>query len=171
MTLYPANYTLKVFDINSKKVSEHNLTVNRKLHVTNGNAIWNVKFDFQGEVIENENHYFLSESINKIREIIEPKGFRILIKGSDYDAAHSGMQADMSEGTQIYKLMETNADGKYVSYNILTESDINSVVTLEEQKKNKGELLMTRKSDKKSPNNSTLPKSWRTWWQKLFGSE
>src|ERR1043165_2056668 len=128
---YPANYKLKVFDLNSSNLTEHNLYVERSLHVANGNIIWKIKFDFNGGVIENENQYFLSESINRIREIIEPKGFRLLVKCSDHDAAHSGMQADMTAGTQIYKLKEKDKQGRFASYDVLEDSDINSVVSLE----------------------------------------
>lgn len=149
MQVYPTNYTLKVFDLKSNKLTDHNLNVNRGLHATNGNIIWNVKFYFHSETIEIDNQYFLSDCINKIREVIEPKGFRILVKCSDYDAAHSGMQADMSAGTLIYKLKELDSKGQFASYDVLAESDINSVVSLKEQRKSKENILMTLKRKKK----------------------
>ena len=163
-------YKLKVFDLNSNKITESNLTVDRGLHPINGNVIWSVKFDFQGEQIESENLYFLSESINKIREIIEPRGFRLLVKCSDSDAKHSGMQADMSAGTLIYKMKETKTGGGYASYHVLAESDINSVVSLKEQKKNNEEYLATVKHEMQACKNAKQ-KTSRSWWKKLFGSE
>ncbi len=128
-------YTLKVYDLNFNNTTDHVFTVEKSLHPENGNVIWNTKFTFNGELIESKNHYFLSQSINDIRKIIEPKGFRILIKCADLDAAHSGMLADMSAGTLIYKLNEAKKEGKPNSYSILEASDINSVVSIEEQVK------------------------------------
>ena len=124
------NYLLKVYDMSSGKTSEHNLIVERSLHSKNGNVIWNTKFDFNNEIIEGQNQYRLPETINDIRKIIEPKGFRILVKCSDLDAAQSGMLADMSSGTLIYKLNETSQDNRPKSYDILEESNIASVATL-----------------------------------------
>lgn len=158
------NYTLKVFDLNSNNITEHNLKVESGLHKTNGNVIWNIQFDFQGEKIESENQHLLSQSINKIREIIEPKGFRILVKCSDYDAAHSGMQADMTAGTMIYKMNELNEKGSPVSYDILAESDIHSVVSLSEQNKNREDAIQ----EMKMAYNKTMLKEKQKWWQKFF---
>ena len=62
MKEYPANYKLKLFDLNTSKLTEHNLYVERSLHTTNGNIIWKTRFDFNGDIIENENQYFLSDS-------------------------------------------------------------------------------------------------------------
>ena len=81
------------------------------------------------------------------------------------------MQADMSAGTQIYKLEEKDNQGRFALYDVLEESDINSVVSLEEQKKNKEEFYNSMKHEKKTAYNSTLPKTGRTWLQKLFGSK
>jgi len=164
METEPKNYTLKVFDLNSNNITEHNLKVSRGLHKTNGNVIWNIQFDFQGNLIESTNLHFLSQSINKIREIVEPKGFRILVKCSDYDAAHSGMQADMTAGTQIYKMNKLNEKGNPVSYDVLTESDINSVVSLAEQMKNRENTIR----ELKTAHNRTLQKEEKKWWQKFF---
>ncbi|MBK7569288.1 MAG: hypothetical protein KBF42_07180 [Chitinophagales bacterium] len=137
MNEYPKYYTVKIFELNSNKITKHKLFVDRALHATNNNIIWSVKLDFFAQILEIKDQYLLSESINRIREIIEPAGFRILVKCSDHDAAQSGMLADMTSGTIIYKLKETDAKGKFARYHVLAESDINSVVSLGDQKTNK----------------------------------
>jgi hypothetical protein len=66
------------------------------------------------------------------------------VKCADYDAAHSGMQADMSAGSKIYKLNLLDELRKKVdknknpvieaSFHVFDESDVKSVTTLEKQK-------------------------------------
>ena len=141
-------YRLKVFDLSSNKITEHELITEQGVHPVNKNIIWSVKFDFYGESIKSQNQYFLSEAVNEIRKIIEPKGYRMLIRCSDYDAAHSGMQADMSAGTKIYKLNEINDKGKFISFDIFEESDIKSVATLADQKKYTEKILKKIKKNK-----------------------
>lgn len=55
------------------------------------------------------------------------------------------MLADMTSGTIIYKLKETDAKGKFARYHVLAESDINSVVSLGDQKRIKRIFIQINK--------------------------
>lgn len=146
---YPTEkYILKVFNSSSNIISKHELIAEKGLHKINRNIIWNIKFNFFGDVINSYDHYFLSDALNEIRKVIEPKGFRILVKCSDYDASHSGGQADITAGTLIYKLNETDNQGHFIDYHIFEESDTNSVVTLEEQNKYRKEYFFKLRNKK-----------------------
>ncbi|MBS1636881.1 MAG: hypothetical protein JST26_13270 [Bacteroidetes bacterium] len=127
-------FKLKVFHPGPGKLSEHTLFVEKGLHSTTRNVIWNTKFGFNDKIIEGRNEYFLSNAINDIRKTIEPEGFRLLVRCSDLDAAQSGMLSDMSAGTLMYKLRKTPGDTETNSYNVLDESTVDEVATLEEQK-------------------------------------
>ena len=163
----PTPHTLKLLHLPTHTVTAHTITVSEALHPVNGNRIWNTQFSFNEEVIESKGVYYLYEAINHIREIVEPKGYRVLARCADHDAVSTGIQADMSAGTMVYKLKEIDAEGRYVSYHVLTESDIQEVVTLEEQKKNTASYYQSMNNK----NNSKPPKTKQAWWKKLFGIE
>ena len=133
------SYTIKVLQLATQDISQGKLVAERELHPENGNIIWKVIFIFKIEELKVEGEYFLSGAIDKIREVIEPNGYRVLIKCADIDAAHSGMQADMSAGTLIYKLKllektKLSSNRKEAQFHVLDESEEDSVGTLQEQK-------------------------------------
>lgn len=126
-------HTVKLFNIRTSQVSAHNVFIERGLHPANRNIVWSLKFEYQGGYLIIEGEYFLLEAMNKIRQIIEPDGFRVLIRGADYDAIQPGMLGDMTAGRKVYKVEKLNDRGKYFVYDIFDESDIASVRSLEEQ--------------------------------------
>ena len=149
-------YYIKLHDINSGEITEHLLTATSGLHEENGNVIWDVKFEFKNDSIHVENKYFLSEAMNKIREIVEPKGYRPLVICANFDASHSGMQADMSAGAQIYKLEKLEELRKNkssinpiigASFHVFDESKIDDVVTLEEQEKYRKDYFNSKRKN------------------------
>lgn len=152
-------FLIKVYDTKEGQVSVHELTTEEGLHTDNANAIWNVEFDFFGQQFQVTGEHFLSGAMDKIRAMIEPKGYRVLVKCADYDAAHSGMQADMSGGSKIYKLnlldeLRKQPDAKgnpaiEASFHVFDESDIASVTTLEKQKEFRAEYFNNNNNKKR----------------------
>jgi hypothetical protein len=137
-------YLIKVYETSTGQITVHQLKAEKGLHPENRNVIWDIEFDFFGDIFRIKGEYFLSAAMDKIRETIEPKGYRALVKCADYDAAHSGMQADMSAGTKIFKLslvdgLKKRSDSKKnpiieATFHVFDESDIASVTTLQKQR-------------------------------------
>jgi len=145
------SYNLKVINLETRDISQCELVTERGLHLVNGNIIWKAILKLKNEEMIVEGEYFLSSAINKIREVIEPNGYRILVKCSDIDAAHSGMQADMSAGTKIYKLKlldntSSKQNRKDAQFHVLDDSEEDSVGSLQEQKEFKKSFYENKKS-------------------------
>jgi len=149
------SYILKLHNLATRDISQCKLITQRGSHPENSNVIWNVTFIFNDEAIKVEGEYFLSSAIDKIREVIEPQGYRILVKCADIDACHSGMQADMSSGTLIYKLTlldnisssaTSKQNKKEVQFHVLADSEEDSVGTLQQQKEFRKTYYANRRS-------------------------
>lgn len=115
--------------------------------------VWGIELHFFDKHLKATGEYLLSDAINNIREVIEPMQYRMLIKGADYDATHSGMQADATAGTYVYKLEkldqlrnDASAQPPYEEavFHVLEASSPEDVVTLEEQQSFKKNYFKNR---------------------------
>lgn len=152
-------YQIDFYNINTAETTTEELVVIEGVHPENHNITWSCDFTFKGERIIIKQEYYLSMLMYRIREKIEPQGYRALVICSELDAHHSGMQADMSNGSIIYKLESQEKEGSLKSFPVFGKSSIEKVVTIGEQKKFQKEFLDRPKPIRKKP----LP-----WYKRFF---
>lgn len=153
-----SKYDIDFCKIESEEIFQYELVVQEGRHPENKNVTWNCDFEFEGKKIIIQNEYFLSGVMRKIREVIEPMGFRALVVCSEKDSSHSGMQADMTNGTMIYKLKSDNNRSKE-SYHVLEKSTIELAVSIKEQ----DDFIKNYYSEFHNKNSVSLP-----WYKKIF---
>ena len=151
-------YKIDFFNIESKAINQYELVIKEGRHSENKNVTWNCKFEFEGINIAIQDEYFLSGVMRKIREIIEPIGFRALVVCSEKNSSHSGMQADMTNGTMIYKL-ESEKNGSLKSFHVFEKSTIELAVSIQEQ----DDFAKNFYSELRNKNTKTIP-----WYKKIY---
>lgn len=136
-------YLIKLYNVKTHLTTEHELITIEGSHPANHNILWDVQFDFFGKKLEIKSEYLLSSAIDKIREIVEPQYYRMLIAWSELSAVQSGMLGDMSAGIFTYKVERGNSKYEYsyksskdnkITFHVLEESSFKYIGSLEEQK-------------------------------------
>jgi hypothetical protein len=115
------------------KASSDNATlIDAQLYVETGNAPY-VKLtygEFDSGIIHGT---FVYQAMQNLHLVLDQKGIKLLCNCFRYDVRPSGMSIDMGGGIRAYKMRMGEAASETVNIFDSTD-DINSIVSLEEQK-------------------------------------